>query len=185
MATNQFESNRISEGTMHAGAQHIRPAADPDVAEANDVYSIEEGKLPVPEPRQLLSAASLEGYDVKNSWGEDLGKVAEILLDAAEGQIAYVVFSVGGFLGMNNRFFAVPWSALRVDEGAHKLLLDSTRDDLQHKLMFESVDEARRDLASPAFGRLVHSGHGALPYWESTETEFGGDEYSANRSRHQ
>lgn len=66
--------------------------------------------------RRVLAASTLAGDKVRNAVGEDLGKIDEIMIDIPTGRIAYAVLSFGGILRMGNKLFAVPWSALRVDE---------------------------------------------------------------------
>src|ERR1035437_8694811 len=82
--------------------------------------SMQEGKIKKTDPdktyRRILAASTLAGDSVRNSAGEDLGKVNELMVDIPSGRIAYAVLSFGGILGMGNKLFAVPWSALRVDE---------------------------------------------------------------------
>src|SRR5690348_29699 len=68
------------------------------------------------EYRRVLSAATLTGDRVRNPAGEDLGKVEEIMIDVASGRVAYVVVSFGGFLGIGDKLFAVPWRALSLNE---------------------------------------------------------------------
>ena len=80
---------------------------------------MQEGKIKKTDPnkkyRRVLSASTLEGNDVRNSAGEDLGKVDEIMIDIPSGRVAYAVLSFGGVMKMGNKLFAVPWNALRVD----------------------------------------------------------------------
>ena len=64
--------------------------------------------------RRVLSASTLQGDRVRNSAGEDLGKVDQIMIDIPSGRVAYVVLSFGGVLGIGNKLFAVPWRALHV-----------------------------------------------------------------------
>jgi len=64
----------------------------------------------------VLSASTLSGDTVRNAAGDDLGSVKEIMVDIPSGRVAYAVLSFGGFLGMGDKLFAVPWSALTVDE---------------------------------------------------------------------
>lgn len=42
--------------------------------------------------RRILSAGTLAGDPVRNSAGEDLGKIEEIMLDLESGRVAYAVF---------------------------------------------------------------------------------------------
>ena len=72
----------------------------------------EEGQGPGP---RLMGADTLIGEDVYNTKDEDLGDIKEIMLDMNNGKIAYAVLSFGGFLGMGDKLFAVPWSALTLD----------------------------------------------------------------------
>ncbi|MDE4937162.1 PRC-barrel domain-containing protein [Francisella tularensis] len=62
-----------------------------------------------------MSATTLIGDDVVNYNGENLGEVKEIMLDTNTGEVAYVVVSFGGFLGMGDKLFAVPMTAFETD----------------------------------------------------------------------
>src|SRR5215813_352584 len=74
--------------------------------------------------RRVMGATTLAGDRVRNSAGEDLGKIEEIMIDIPTGRVAYAVLSFGGFLGMGNKLFAVPWEALRVNERDHEFVLN-------------------------------------------------------------
>lgn len=73
------------------------------------------------EYRRVLSASSLSGDGVRNSAGEDLGKIEDIMLDVPTGRVAYAVLSFGGFLGMGNKLFAIPWEAMSMSRSAWSL----------------------------------------------------------------
>src|SRR5687767_7463824 len=60
---------------------------------------------------EVMAASSLEGESVINRQGESIGEIEEIMLDVASGRIAYAVLAVGGFLGIGEKYFAVPWRA--------------------------------------------------------------------------
>jgi sporulation protein YlmC with PRC-barrel domain len=45
--------------------------------------------------RRVMSASSLSGDTVRNSAGEDLGNVKEIMIDVPSGRVAYAVLSFG------------------------------------------------------------------------------------------
>src|ERR1700693_2259679 len=63
----------------------------------------------------VLAADTLTGDKVVNHQKEDLGKIEHLMIDLANGRIAYAVLSFGGFLGMGDKLFAIPWSAFKVD----------------------------------------------------------------------
>jgi len=72
----------------------------------------------------LLSASTITGDEVCNMKDEKLGKIQDIMLDINEGKIRYAVLSSGGFMGMRDRLFAVPWKALKLDKENKRFLLD-------------------------------------------------------------
>lgn len=72
----------------------------------------------------LLSASTITGDDVYNLKNEEVGKIQDIMFDIAEGEIRYAVLAAGGFLGMGDRLFAVPWNALKHDESNRRFILD-------------------------------------------------------------
>ena len=50
-----------------------------------------------------------------NRQDENLGKIHELVIDAEDCLLVYVVLSIGGFLGMGNKLFAMPWKAFEFD----------------------------------------------------------------------
>ncbi len=63
----------------------------------------------------LMGAGTLMGEDVVNRSDEDLGDIKEIMIDMRTGEVAYVVLSFGGLLGIGTKLFAVPWQAMQLD----------------------------------------------------------------------
>jgi hypothetical protein len=101
---------------------------------------------------------------VKNSAGEDLGTIKEIMLDVDSGRIGYAVLSFGGFVGLGDKLFAVPWNALRLDAANHAFILDVPKDTLQNAEGFDKDNWP--DMTDPAWGTRVHEYYGTEPYWE-------------------
>ena len=66
-----------------------------------------------PTVGRVISASKLSGGAVKNADGEKLGDIKEIMIDTQTGRVAYAVLGFGGFLGVGDKLFAIPWSALR------------------------------------------------------------------------
>src|SRR5579862_416574 len=55
------------------------------------------------------------GSKVVNAQNEDLGQIEDVVLDVEAGRVAYAILSFGGFLGIGDKYFAVPWEAFRFD----------------------------------------------------------------------
>ena len=64
--------------------------------------------VPVAKVKDLI------GVEVLNPNHETLGKIEDLVLDPASGKIRYAVLSFGGFLGMGDKLFAVPWDELKL-----------------------------------------------------------------------
>lgn len=89
-----------------------------------------------PGPR-LMGADTLIGNDVYNEEEEKLGDIKEIMLDTVNGQICYAVLSAGGFLGMGEKLFAVPWEDLRLDTENKRFVLNVDKQRLENAPGFD------------------------------------------------
>lgn len=80
---------------------------------------------------QLMSSSTLSGDGVINAQGEDLGHIEDLMINPADGHVEYAVLSFGGFLGMGDKFFAVPFNQLSVDTAKHKMVLNVPKERLK------------------------------------------------------
>lgn len=114
--------------------------------------------------RRVLAAGTVTGDKVRNSAGEDLGNIEDIMIDLQSGDVAYAVLSFGGFLGLGDKLFAVPWSALALNADEHEFILDVDKSTLEQAPGFDKNNWP--DFADPTFGSKVHAHYGQEPYWE-------------------
>jgi sporulation protein YlmC with PRC-barrel domain len=103
--------------------------------------------------RSVLSASTLAGDSVRNAAGEDLGKIDEIMIDIPSGRVAYAVLSFGGFLGMGDKLFAVPWNALKVDEDEKCFVLNVDRRTIEQAPGFDKDNWP--DMSDTAFSSQI------------------------------
>lgn len=103
----------------------------------------------------LLSASSVSGDEVCNLHDENLGTIQDIMLDTNEGRIRYAVLSSGGFLGMGDRLFAVPWKALKLDAENKRFLLDVDVERLKNAPGFDKDNWP--DMADPTWSSSIES----------------------------
>jgi sporulation protein YlmC with PRC-barrel domain len=116
----------------------------------------------------LPRASKLIGADVENMQGEDLGKIEDIVLDPQDGRVAYAVLSLGGFLGIGEKYFAIPWSALTAKAGEdNTLMLNVDKEKLKNAPGFDKNNWP--DMADRTWGQKIHSYYGVAPYWESRQ----------------
>src|SRR3990167_10440338 len=119
---------------------------------------------PGPGPR-LMGADTLIGNDVYNQQDEDLGDIKEIMLDVPGGRVAYAVLSFGGFLGMGEKLFAVPWSALTLDTVNKRFTLGVNKEQLEGAPGFDKNHWP--DMADVAWEKGIHDFYGTKPYTDT------------------
>ena len=86
--------------------------------------------IAVNETRRLIASNKVEGTAVYNRTGEQLGTVFNFMVDKISGQVAYVVMSFGGFLGMGESYHPLPWKALTYDTRLEGYVVDIDKDRL-------------------------------------------------------
>ena len=85
----------------------------------------------------ILSSSSITGTNVTNPQGEDLGVVKDLMIDTHTGTINYAVLSFGGFLGMGDKYFAVPFEAFSVNETTERFVLNVDKELLKEAPGFD------------------------------------------------
>jgi sporulation protein YlmC with PRC-barrel domain len=113
--------------------------------------------------RRVLSSSSINGTTVQNMQRENLGEIKDLMIDITEGRIAYAVLSFGGFLGIGDKLFAIPWEAFRVVQEEEVLLLDVVKEKLENAPGFDKDNWP--DMADTTWGRGIHDYYGYSPYW--------------------
>ena len=120
----------------------------------------------------VVLASKIIGEAVVNRQYEDLGKIHELVIDAKKGCIAYAVLSFGGFLGMGNKLFAIPWSAFEfaktensLIESANMLMLNVDKEKLKAAPGFDK-DAKWPDFADRTWGSSIYKYYGYDPYWK-------------------
>jgi sporulation protein YlmC with PRC-barrel domain len=82
---------------------------------------------------EAYRASKLIGASVVNDKNEKIGSVDDLIVTPAD-RVLFAVISVGGFLGINGRLVAVPYSSLTVDEKGGKVTLPGATKDALTKL---------------------------------------------------
>lgn len=104
--------------------------------------------------RRTLGASTLIHDKVVNLEGETIGRIEELMIDVTTGRVAYAVLSFGAFLGVGGKLFAVPWSAITVDEGHKRFVVNVTRETLDQLPGFDK--DRWPDLSDLDFARGVY-----------------------------
>jgi len=113
--------------------------------------------------QNVVAADTLTGDRVVNPRKEDLGTIEHLMIDVKKGRVAYAVLSFGGFLGVGDKLFAIPWGALKVDTAESQLILDIDKQILERAPGFDK--DHWPNMADHAWGAEISSYYGVKPYW--------------------
>ena len=121
---------------------------DTDIAAATD------------DSGRLIASDRVEGTAVYNLVGERLGSIYNFMVDKRSGQVEYAVMSFGGFLGIGDDYYPLPWKTLKYDTTVEGYVVDLDKDRLQQAPHYAQADEAAwRD---PAYGSRITDYYGGL-----------------------
>ena len=99
-----------------------------------DVMTREEQnqiRLEQEETGDLISSEKVEGTKVVNRDGEELGTIHHFMVGKRDGKVRYAVMSYGGFLGMGEHYYPLPWEALTYDEDCDGYVADIDKERLR------------------------------------------------------
>ncbi len=113
-------------------------------------------------PHELIGSDRVEGTRVFRPGGQHIGHIERIMIDKRSGQAAYAVMNFGGFLGLAQDAYPLPWSLLKYDPKLGGYVVNVTDEQLKDapKLMRDqNVDLG--DRVDPR----IYSYYGVTPYW--------------------
>lgn len=115
------------------------------------------------ETSNLIGSDKVEGTDVYGVGGESVGAIERVMIDKVSGKVAYAVMSFGGFMGIGEDYYPVPWSQLTYDTSLGGYRTNITK---------EQLDRAPKYSDSTGWNwsrdndRRVYDYYRVRPYWE-------------------
>lgn len=113
---------------------------------------------------RLIGADQVQGSTVYDTLGEKLGSVEDVMLDKVSGRVAYAVLSFGGFLGIGDRYYPLPWEKLTYDTKLGGYTVDVDRTTLDGAPSYADGEVVAWD--DRAWGNRVSDYYGARPFWD-------------------
>ncbi|MBR0652095.1 PRC-barrel domain containing protein [Roseomonas terrae] len=109
------------------------------------------------ETQQLISSDKVEGTSVYGADREKIGSIYTLMLDKRSGSVSYAVVSFGGFLGIGDDYYPLPWKSLSYDVDLGGYVTSVTRDQLEKAPRYRA-DETPWD--RPDYGRGISEYYG-------------------------
>ena len=91
-----------------------------------------DDRIAIDETSTLISSSKVEGTAVYGHDGERLGSIYNFMVDKRSGRVEYAVLSFGGFLGMGQNYYPLPWQMLEYDTDMDGYVVDMDEDDLEN-----------------------------------------------------
>jgi sporulation protein YlmC with PRC-barrel domain len=124
------------------------------------------------ERSNVWLATALVNARVRNSAGENLGKIEDVAIDPETGYVEHAILSFGGVLGMGKKLFPIPWSSLSIPPSRDYVIFDVNKEILENAPGFDR--DSWPDVADPTWRRRVDDYYGrthpvrsARPYVET------------------
>jgi sporulation protein YlmC with PRC-barrel domain len=151
-----MDSASLLERWQHRQSQSMETLMETNYI-SRDTYGMYKNTEGGPGP-SLMGAETLIGNDVYNAAGESLGTIKEFMIEMSSGRISYAVLSFGGFLGVGDRLFAVPWQALQLDTENKRFTLNVSKEKLKNAPGFDK--DHWPSMADSSWSTGVHAFYG-------------------------
>jgi hypothetical protein len=115
------------------------------------------------ETATLIGSDKVDGTAVYGADQEKIGSIQRVMIDKISGKVAYAVMSFGGFLGMGEDYYPVPWSTLKYDTNLGGYRVNLTNDQLKGAPKYSSSTDWNWSRDND---RRVYEYYKATPYWE-------------------
>lgn len=129
------------------------------------------------QKQNLVLVENLNGAEVLNPQGENIGEFESVLVDVETGQIAFVTLTSGGVLGVGEETYIVPFNALKNEAPGRtdgtlgvtqmRFTLNKSKDQL--KMVPEGDIEEYLSQEDQSRGIFEH--YGVSPYWEDDQRQ--------------
>src|SRR5438270_9848902 len=114
------------------------------------------------ETASLIGSDKVEGTAVYGPDDRKIGTVQRVMIDKISGKVAYAVISFGGFLGMGEDYYPMPWANLKYDVRLGGYRVGVTEDQLRGAPKYGRNEEW--DWADRANDRRVYDYY-RTPMW--------------------
>ncbi|NIX75961.1 PRC-barrel domain-containing protein [Microvirga terricola] len=116
---------------------------------------------------ELIASDKVEGTPVRRMDGEKIGTIERVMIDKKSGKVAYAVMSFGGFMGLGEEYYTLPWGVLTYNTRLDAYELNLSEEQLRgaprrnaegHDLSYDREWEEH-----------VHRYYNASPYWDEDD----------------
>jgi hypothetical protein len=112
-------------------------------------------------PHDMIGSDRVQGTGVYRPDGRKIGNIVRIMIDKRSGQAAYAVMNFGGFLGLGEESYPLPWSLLTYNPKLGGYEVNVTDEQLKEAPSFMNDDKF--DMGER--NADIYEYYGVVPYW--------------------
>lgn len=115
------------------------------------------------QAHSLIPSDQVEGTHVRRSDGTKIGTIKRIMIDKISGKVTYAVLNFGGFLGMGEKHFPVPWERMKYNPSLEAYEINLTEQELLKAPSYDSNTDF--DWGDRTQERLISDFYKVPGYW--------------------
>jgi hypothetical protein len=113
------------------------------------------------ETGSLIGSDKVEGTAVYGADSQRIGSIERVMIDKISGKVAYAVLGFGGFLGIGDDHYPLPWQSLKYDTNLGGYVTGIKDSELSGAPKYS--DERNWNWADPSVARSVDDYYAGVP----------------------
>jgi PRC-barrel domain len=110
------------------------------------------------ESLNLIGSDKVEGTAVYGADTQKIGSIERVMIDKISGKVSYAVLSFGGFLGIGDEHYPLPWQSLKYDTNLGGYVTGVTENQLRGAPKYSNDDNW--NWSEPAAAHLINEYYG-------------------------
>ena len=111
----------------------------------------------------FIASDRVEGTSVYRSNGNKIGRIERLMIEKVSGKVAYAVMTFGGFLGIGEEHYPLPWSLLQYNAKLEGYEVDLDEKGLKDAPKYDKDHD--RDWGDRSKHENIHEHYGVTPIW--------------------
>ncbi|MDP3525599.1 MAG: PRC-barrel domain-containing protein [Hoeflea sp.] len=114
------------------------------------------------ENSAVIGSDKVAGTDVYDRSGKHIGSIEKVMIEKVGGKVSYAVLSFGGFFGIGDDHYPLPWEKLQYDESLGGYRVDVTKEQVEGAPKYKSGSDYDW---KPSTQAQLYGHYGQPPYW--------------------
>ena len=114
------------------------------------------------ESAAVIGSDRVAGTEVYDRSGKHIGSIEKVMIEKVGGKVSYAVLSFGGFLGIGDDHYPLPWEKLKYDEELGGYRVDISKEQVEGAPSYSKGSDYDW---TPSAQEHLYAHYGQPPYW--------------------